>query len=156
LNYVFFDTSQWDLTNEKNRRLKENIFQMSALLLLKSGFKKDTGAVEEIFRFWQEKGFTRETVKMIFFLSYISGAKQVYPDTLKTLWAEGQSMPDDSDHGRASAYRWMSRGQRDGLKKGITEGKRQSAYNMMRDGMPSHLISRYTGLTLADIRKLSG
>lgn len=155
LNYVFFDISQWNLTNPENHRLKENIFLMSALLLLKSGFKKDTEAVEEIFRFWQEKGFSRETVKMIFFLSYISGAKQACPDTLKTLWAEGQSMPEDSDEARASAYRWLSRGQREGIKKGITEGKRQTALHMMRDGMPSHLISRYTGLTLSDIKKLS-
>lgn len=153
--YIFFDAALWDLTNENNRQLKDNIFQMSALLLLRSGLKKDTKTVDEIFHFWQNKGFTREIGKMIFSLSYLSAARKTYPELFESLYADGQTITLDNSHNQSTAYQWMIRGQRDGIKKGMNEAKQAIALRMLKDGMPLQLVSRYSDLSITDIKKLS-
>ena len=37
---------------------------------------------------------------------------------------------------------------------GIEEGKKETAKNMLKDGMPLEMISKYTGLSIEEIEKL--
>lgn len=41
-------------------------------------------------------------------------------------------------------------------RRGIAEGKRETALSMLRDGMPIKTISKYTGLSESEIRSISG
>ena len=45
-------------------------------------------------------------------------------------------------------------GRQEGMQKGKQEGVRQTAYNMLKDGMSVEIIKRYTGVTDADIHQL--
>ena len=44
----------------------------------------------------------------------------------------------------------MQKGRQEGMQRGI----QQTAYNMLKDGMPTETIKRYTGLSDSDIKQL--
>ena len=81
--YVLFDTKDWDFMDEANQGLKKNVFLLTALVLMKNAFNEDVASVKEIFKFWSEKGFTKDIDKMVFFLLYISATKDISPEKLK-------------------------------------------------------------------------
>jgi len=53
--YILFDTNIKNFENDPI--LKNNIFLLTALLLMKSVFKKDFESIIKIFEFWEDKGF---------------------------------------------------------------------------------------------------
>jgi len=150
--YVLFNALEVDFIQKENQRLKDNVFHLTALILLKNGFRRDMDAVEEIFRFWENKGFSRETVKMIFFLSHLSASHRIYPETFKMLIDDSKT-----DGGRIIpelAKRWVSRGKKEGVKKGIKEGKKETARRMLMDGLSVAQVIKYTDLPDFEIEGL--
>jgi predicted transposase/invertase (TIGR01784 family) len=81
--YFLFDAKLWDFRTEKNKELRDNVFLLTALALMKYAYSEETAGIEEIFRFWHEKGFTKDIEDMIFFLIYLSETKNISRDQLR-------------------------------------------------------------------------
>ena len=82
--YLLFDTNEWDLEDEKNRGIRNNVMLMSGLLLMKSVFSKDYEGVERVVDLWSKMGFKDEKL-IITFLYYITATKDMEPVELKRL-----------------------------------------------------------------------
>jgi hypothetical protein len=81
--YVLFDTEDWNFLDEANQELKNNVFLLTALVLMKSAFNEDMETIKAIFRLWHEKGFTKDKEKVMYFLLYVSYIRDMSLEELK-------------------------------------------------------------------------
>jgi predicted transposase/invertase (TIGR01784 family) len=159
--YILFDTADWNFQDERNAGLRDNVFLLTALALMKSAFNKDMGAIREIFKFWQEKGFTGNKEKVLFFLAYISETKDISQDKLKKLLEE--SKIDGGDIMQTLADRLRQEGRQDGVKIGEERGvkigeergKLETARKLIARGVDINIIAEATGFSRQEIEKLA-
>ncbi|HLP44931.1 MAG TPA: hypothetical protein VK469_03245 [Candidatus Kapabacteria bacterium] len=156
-----FTTKDWNFKAEKNGGLRDNVFLLTAVTLMKSAFNEDFDSIREIFKFWHESGFIREKENMLFFLAYLSETKDIDPEKLKKILEEskingGDIMPTLAQRLRDEGKeKWMNEGINEGRNEGIYEEKRQTARRMLREDFPIEQIVKITGLTEEEIRRLS-
>ena len=159
--YILFDTADWDFRDERNAGLRDNVFLLTALSLMKSAFNKDIEAIREIFKFWQEKGFTGNKEKVLFFLAYISETKGFSQDKLEKLLEEskidgGDIMITLADRLRKEGEkRGEKRGEERGEKRGEERGKRETARKLIARGVDINVIADATGFPRQEIEKLA-
>jgi predicted transposase/invertase (TIGR01784 family) len=146
--YILFDTKDWDFLAETNRELKDNIFLLTALVLMKSAYNKEMETVKAIFKLWYEKGFTKNVEMVTFFLRYVFYIRDIPLYQLKKTLEEcniegGDIMP-------SLAQRLMD----EGKEKWIKEEKRETAKRMLNDDFSIESIVKYTGLTEKEVKAL--
>ena len=155
--YFLFDAKSWDFQTERNKEIKDNVFLLTALSVMKYAYAEETESIEAIFRFWQEKGFTRDIEDMIFFLIYISETKKISRDHLKEMLEK--SKIDGGEIMQTLADRLRNEGKKIGLEIGEKRGEKrekiETAKRMLDDGMPIENIIKYTGLEVNEIQKLT-
>jgi predicted transposase/invertase (TIGR01784 family) len=147
--YILFDTKSWDFRNENNQELKNNIFLLTAMAMMKYFHSDDTESILEIFKFWHEKGFTDDVENVVFFLIYISDTRNISVDQLKKMLEE--SKIDGGEIMQTLGQRLRD----EGKEKWIKEGKFETAKRMLNDGLPIESIVKYTGLTEKEIKALT-
>ncbi|MCP4668136.1 MAG: Rpn family recombination-promoting nuclease/putative transposase, partial [Deltaproteobacteria bacterium] len=113
--YVFFDTLDWDFETA-DASLKQNIFTLTALALMKSASNDDLESILQIFKFWHEKGFVKDKDNMLFFMEYISETKDIDQERLENILEEtkiegGDLMP-------TLAQRLRDEGRQEGIQTG--------------------------------------
>jgi predicted transposase/invertase (TIGR01784 family) len=147
--YILFDTGQWDFRDEKNEELKKNVFLLTAMALMKSAYRDDNETIEQIFKFWHEKGFTEDIENVIFFLTYISGTKELEPEQLKKMLEK--SKIEGGEIMATLAQRWLEQGEKIGLEK----GKFETARELIKRGVDINIIAEATGIPREEIEKLA-
>ncbi|MCX6579963.1 MAG: Rpn family recombination-promoting nuclease/putative transposase [Candidatus Aminicenantes bacterium] len=154
-SYVLFDTKNWNFREEKNGGLRDNVFLLTAVTLMKSAFNEDFESIREIFKFWHESGFIRERENMLFFLAYLSETKDIDPGKLKKIFEEskingGEIMP-------TLAERLREEGRNEGKEKWMNEGrneeKLETARRMLREDFTIEQIVKFTGLSEEQLKK---
>ena len=171
-SYVLFDTKDWNFDEEKNGKLRDNVFLLTALTLMKSAFNEDFESIREIFKFWHESGFVREKENILFFLAYLSETKDIDPGKLKEILEEskingGDIMPTLAqrlrDEGKEKwmnigKEKWMNEGKEkwmnEGKEKWIKEEKHETARRMVHEDFTIEQIVKATGLSEEEVRKL--
>ncbi|MGD2093210.1 MAG: Rpn family recombination-promoting nuclease/putative transposase [Candidatus Aminicenantes bacterium] len=83
--YILFDSKAWDFRHESNEELKNNVFLLTAMAMMKYAYSDDMESIEEIFKFWHEKGFTDDVENVVFFLIYISETRNISRDQIKKM-----------------------------------------------------------------------
>ncbi|MDQ1351290.1 MAG: hypothetical protein QG657_1592 [Acidobacteriota bacterium] len=151
-SYVLFDTKNWNFREEKNGGLRDNVFLLTAVTLMKSAFNEDFESIREIFKFWHDSGFIRERENMLFFLAYLSETKDIDPGKLKNILEE--SKIDGGDLMQTLAQRLRDEGRYEGRYEGIYEGKLETARRMLNEDFTIEQIVKLTGLTEEEIRRL--
>jgi predicted transposase/invertase (TIGR01784 family) len=167
--YILFDTRQWDFRDEKNEELKNNVFLLTAMALMKSAYRDDSETIGQIFNFWHEKGFTEDIENVIFFLTYISGTKELEPDQLKKMLEK--SKIEGGEIMATLAQRWLEQGKKigleegiekgiekgieQGIEKGIEKGKLETARELIKRGVDINIITEATGIPREEIEKLA-
>jgi predicted transposase/invertase (TIGR01784 family) len=163
--YVLFDTNQWDFRDESNKKLKENVFLFTAMVLMKAAHKNDMEAVLEMFNFWHDRGFIENKDIVLFFLAYISHTHEVKGDKLK-------KMLDDSkiDGGAImpTLAQQMKEEFREELKEELKEefmqtlglrlkdeGKKETAKELIKRGVDMDIVQAATGLSREELEKLA-
>ena len=73
------------MEKEENKVVKDNVKLLTAILLMKSAFNNDLEIVEEIIKFWKEKGIIKDKVAVIFFMDYILGTKEMTEEKFKEI-----------------------------------------------------------------------
>ncbi|MCU0289107.1 MAG: hypothetical protein MUF15_22280, partial [Acidobacteria bacterium] len=139
--------------------LRDNVFLLTAVTLMKCAFNEDFESVREIFKFWHEKGFIREKDNILFFLAYLSETKDIDPEKLKKILEEskingGDIMPTLAERLREEGRnegkeKWMN----EGKKKWIYEGKLDTARRMLREDFTIKQIAKFTGLSEEQLKK---
>ena len=150
--YIMFDTREWDMFDDSNREIRENVFLFSALALMKHTYNNDIAGIEALFRYWYEKKFIQEKEQVIMFLMYISEIKDIAPDQLKNLLEK--SNIDGGDIMQTLAQRWKNEGRQEGRQEGRLEKKMEVAKNMLLNGIREDVVMKCTGLTKEEIRRL--
>jgi len=150
--YILFDAKDWNFMDKANRELKDNVFLLTALVLLKSAYYKDMETIKAIFRLWYEKGFIKNKEKVIFFLLYVSYIRDLTLDELKKTLEEcniegGDFMP-------SLAQRLMDEGKEKWFKEGKKESSKEVAMRMLNADFSIEDIAKFTGLTEKEIKDL--
>lgn len=163
-SYVLFDTKNWNFREEKNGGLRDNVFLLTAVTLMKSAFNEDFESIREIFKFWHDSGFIRDRENMLFFLAYLSETKDIDPGKLKEILEEskingGELMPTLAQRLRDEGKeKWMNVGKEkwmnEGKEIGINEGKLETARRMLNEDFTIEQIVKLTGLTEEEVRRL--
>jgi predicted transposase/invertase (TIGR01784 family) len=151
--YFLFDAKTWDFRTERNKELKDNVFLLTALAVMKYAYTNETVGIEEIFRFWHEKGFTKDIEDIMFFLIYISKTKKIDMKQLDKMLEK--SKIDGGEIMQTLADRLRSEGIKIGEERGKKRGKVETAKRMLIDGVSIENIVKYTGLKEKEIEKLT-
>ncbi|MGD2087673.1 MAG: Rpn family recombination-promoting nuclease/putative transposase [Candidatus Aminicenantes bacterium] len=146
--YILFDTKDWDFLVEENRELKDNVFLITSLVLMKGAYNEDMETVKAIFKLWHEKGFISNKDKVLFFLIYVAYIRDIPLEQLKKTLEE--SKIEGGDIMPSLAQRLIEQGMERGAKKNAKEIARQ----MLNDDFPIERIIKYTGLTEKEIKEL--
>lgn len=146
--YILFDTRDWDFLAEENQELKDNVFLLTSLVLMKSTYNDDMETVKAIFKLWHEKGFVTDKDKVIFFLIYVAYIRDIPLEQLKKTLEEckiegGDIMP-------SLAQRLIEQG----IEQGTAKKAKETARQMLNDDIPIERIIKYTGLTEKEIKEL--
>jgi len=146
--YILFDAKDWDFLAENNRDLKDNVFLLTSLVLMKSAYNDDMETIKAIFNLWREKGFTKNKEMMIFFLTYVSYIRDIPLDQLKKTLEEcniegGDIMP-------SLAQRLMD----EGKEKWKKEEKLETAKRMLLNNFSIEQVITITGLTEKEVKAL--
>jgi predicted transposase/invertase (TIGR01784 family) len=146
--YILFDTKDWDFLAEENQELKDNVFLLTSLVLMKSAYNDDMETVKAIFKLWHEKGFVTDKDKVIFFLIYVAYIRDIPLEQLKKTLEEckiegGDIMP-------SLAQRLIEQG----VEQGTVKKAKETARQMLNDDFPIESIIKYTGLTEKEIKEL--
>jgi predicted transposase/invertase (TIGR01784 family) len=88
--YILFDTNQWDWESEGNQPLKQNIFLLSAMLLMKAAFQQNVEIIRQVFRLWNQMGFVHEKERINFLMIYIVETQDIPAQELTKMLEETQ------------------------------------------------------------------
>jgi predicted transposase/invertase (TIGR01784 family) len=146
--YILFDTKDWNFLAEANRELKDNVFLLTALVLLKSAYYKDMDTIKAIFELWHEKGFIKNKEKVIFFLLYVSYIRDLSLEELKKTLEE--SNIEGGDLMPSLAQRLMD----EGKEKWKKENSKEIAKRMLDADFPIEKIVKFTNLTEKEVKEL--
>ena len=155
--YILFDTRDWNFLDEGNEELKNNVFLLTALVLMKSAYNDDMETIEAIFRLWYEKRFVEEKNKVLSFLLYITEIRDMSLEQLQKKLKE--SKIEGGDLMPSLAQRLREEGEKVGVKKGVKQGmkkgKLETARELVKNGVDIDIIARSTGLSKKEIESLA-
>ncbi len=130
--YVLFDTNQWDWEAESSQPLKENIFLLSAMLLMKAAFQQNIEIIRQVFRLWSQMGFVQEHERINFLMIYIAETQDIPAPELTKMLEESKINGDEAMPTLAQRFReegkeqGMQQGIRQGIEKGHLLGKQEA------------------------------
>ena len=116
--YILFDTAQWDFFKQGHEELRDNVYLLTSLALMKCAYHNDMETIEEIFKFWKRKGFIKDMNQILFFLTYIIETHNIGTDEIKTILEKSKI-----DGGKI-IMNWAQQLREEGRLIGIDEGKR--------------------------------
>ncbi|MCP5050396.1 MAG: Rpn family recombination-promoting nuclease/putative transposase [bacterium] len=154
--YIFFNTGDHDFNTGENRDLKENVFLFTSLMLMKNAFNNNMDVVDEIIKFWGEKGIADTDKLIMISLTYISEIRDIPLERLKAILEEsklggGDIMPSLAQRLRDEGKEiWKKEGKQEARQ----ETKQEIAIAMLNDGDSIKKIIRCTGLTEKEVKDL--
>jgi predicted transposase/invertase (TIGR01784 family) len=86
--YILFDTNDFDWQAKESQPLRENIFLLSAILLMKAAFQQNIEIIRQVFRLWQQIGFIREMEIIHFMMIYVMETQDIPQEHLTTMLSE--------------------------------------------------------------------
>lgn len=88
--YILFDTNRWDWQEEKNRPLRDNIFLLSAIVLMKASARQNIELIRKMFQLWNKMGFVGEKEIIKFLMVYVSETQEINYSKLNKILEESQ------------------------------------------------------------------
>jgi hypothetical protein len=118
--YILFDTNQWDWEIESSKPLKQNIFLLSAMLLMKAAFQQNLEIIRQVFHLWSQMGFIHEKERINFLMIYLAETQDIPAEELTKMLEETKikgevAMP-------TLAQRLREEGKEQGIQQGIQQG----------------------------------
>lgn len=107
-SFILFDTNAWDWEAESSQPLKENIYLLSAMMLMKAAFNKDSKLIRQVFQLWQQMGFINERERVDFLLIYVTVTQDIPAPQLEEMLEENKLKGEEIMP--TLAQRWMDEG----------------------------------------------
>ncbi|MCI0613284.1 hypothetical protein L0244_09860 [bacterium] len=103
--------------------MKENIFLLSAMLLMKAAFQQNLEIIRQVFQLWSQMGFVREQERINFLMIFIAETQDIPPQELAKILEETKiagevAMP-------TLAQRLRDEGKEQGMQQGHLLGKQE-------------------------------
>jgi predicted transposase/invertase (TIGR01784 family) len=127
--YVLFDTNDWDWEAESSRPLKENVFLLSAMLLIKASFQQNLEIIRQVFQLWRQMGFVHEQERINFLMIYIAETQDIPAQELTKMLKESKITGEETMP--TLAQRWRDEGKEQGMLQGIQQGMRLGNQRML-------------------------
>lgn len=115
-SYVLFDATAWDWQAESSQPLRENVFLLSAMMLMKAAFSRDLQLIRQMFQLWHQIGFMREKERINFLLIYVAETQDISIATLQKIAEETKLQGEQIMPTLAQRLR------EEGIEKGIERG----------------------------------
>jgi len=142
--YILFDTNQWDWESESSQPLKENIFLLSAMLLMKAAFQQNIEIIRQVFRLWSQMGFVQEHERINFLMIYIAETQDIpAPELTKILLEESKIIGEETMP--TLAQRLREEGKEQGMLQGMQQGMQQGIRQGIEKG---HLLGKQEALIM--------
>ncbi len=130
--YLLFDANRWDWETESSRPLKENVFLLSAMLLMKGAYRKDVETIRQVVRLWNKMGLIEEKEQVNFLLIYIAETRDLPAKQLLKILEESEIKGEDIMP--TLAQRWRQEGKQEGKQEGRQEGKQEGRQEGKQEG----------------------
>ncbi len=149
--YILFDTNAWDWEAESNQPLKQNVFLLSALLLMKAAFQQNVEIIRQVFQLWNQMGFVAETDRINFLMIYIAETHDVPAPKLTRMLEE--SKIEGENPMSTLAQRLREEGKEQGVQLGVQQGMQQGVQQGMQLGVQQgmqlgHLLGKQEALIM--------
>ena len=131
--YILFDTNQWDWESESSQPLKENIFLLSAMLLMKAAFQQNVEIIRHVFRLWSQMGFVQEQERINFLMIYIAETQDIPAPELVKMLEESKIKGEEAMP--TLAQRLREEGKEQGVQQGIQQGIQQGVQQGVQQGI---------------------
>lgn len=151
--YILFDTNEWDWQAESSQSMQENIFLISAMLLMKSAFQQNLEIIQHVFQLWQKIGFVREKELINFFMIYIVQTQDIPEEQLTEMLEESKIKGDDIMP--TLAQRWEERGIEKGIEKGLLLEKQNILIMLLSTRFQLTEAEKEFVKTISDVEKLN-
>ncbi|MCP5046472.1 MAG: hypothetical protein GY940_04820 [bacterium] len=152
-SYILFDTEDWDFRTETDPELRENVFLLSAMALMKYTYDKNIDAIEEIIRFWKRNGFIHDTENVVFFLIYISKTQNISGNQVVEIFNRNHI------YGGKIMQAWEEKIIGNAREEAIKETERKmnlkTAKKMLERGIDTDSIVYATGLSKEEVEKIA-
>lgn len=119
-SYMLFDANAWDWQAESSRPLRDNVFLLSAMMLMKAAYSKDLELIRQMFRLWRQLGFIKEEKRVILLLIYMTATQDVPVTQLEKMLEESELKGEKIMP--TLAQRWIEQGMEKGMEKGLEKG----------------------------------
>ena len=139
--YVLFDTNTWNWQDESSRLLKENVFLLSAMLLMKAAFHKDLEIIGQVFQLWHQMGFIQEKERITFLLIYVTATQDISAAQLEKMLEETKLKGEEIMP--TLAQRWIDEGREQGVQQGVQQGMQQGVQQGMQQTLMMQLSTRF-------------
>lgn len=145
--YILFDTNGWDWKDESNALLKQNVFLLSALLLMKAAFQQNLEIIRSVFQLWHQMGFVQEKDRINFLMIYIAETQDVPAPELTQMLEESKIEGDNPMP--TLAQRLREEGKEQGVLLGVQQGMQQGMQQGVQQGMQlGHLLGKQEALLM--------
>ncbi|RMI24677.1 MAG: Rpn family recombination-promoting nuclease/putative transposase, partial [Calditrichaeota bacterium] len=114
--YILFDTNQWDWKKASSAVVKENVFALTAVLLMMAASRRDLEIVRRVLQLWQEMGIIKEKELFTFIMIYIVETQDVSLSKIEKILEETHIKGEDIMPTLAQRLR------EEGYKAGIEQG----------------------------------
>ncbi|NOY08259.1 MAG: Rpn family recombination-promoting nuclease/putative transposase, partial [Spirochaetes bacterium] len=109
--YILFDTNDFEIGSEKEKRLTENVNLLTGIVLMKNVYYNNYSNLRYIFDLWAKTGFIKKRELIIFFTRYMVETEDIdagkIAKLLKDKLREEDIMP-------TLAQRWLEEGKLEG------------------------------------------
>jgi len=143
--YILFDANQWDWQEPGSQTLKENVFLLSAMLLMKGAYRQDVETIRQVVRLWNKMGLIEKKEQVNFLLIYIAETQDVPVKQLVKILEESELKGEDIMP--TLAQRWRQEGKqegiREGIEKGIEKGRKEAYILDKQDVLIMLLLTRF-------------
>ncbi len=141
--YILFDTNAWDWDAESNQPLKQNVFLLSAMLLMKAAFQQNLEIIRQVFQLWNQIGFVREQERINFLMIYIAETHDVPAPELTRMLEESKIERENTMP--TLAQRLREEGKEQGIQQGLQQGMQLGVQQGMQLG---HLLGKQEALIM--------
>jgi predicted transposase/invertase (TIGR01784 family) len=131
--YILFDTNSWNLEDQRNEKLRDNVNLMAYLFLMKSAFQKGLDTVKTLVDFWIQKGLEDDMDLINASLNYIVSIKNITPERLIKILEE--SKIQGGEIMQSLAQKWVEQGIEQGFEEGIEKGIKKGIEEGMERGI---------------------
>jgi predicted transposase/invertase (TIGR01784 family) len=125
--YILFDAGVWE--DISPGPLRQNVFLLTGLMLLKHAWNNDPEMIAKIIAFWRDSGYINKQDEVFIQLRYVVETRDITPEALNRIFEE--TLEDKESIMPTLAERWLEQGKVAGEARGMLREKQRTLLRLM-------------------------